>query len=466
MTAKRPNKQPMLPFTQNAEGEARRDCGQGAEAEITPSDRESPAAPAVTMMGEICSGRNLAEAMRLVIANKGAAGVDGVTVRDLPDHWRRHGPGIVDRLLNGTYKPSPVKRVKIPKPDGGVRNLGIPTVTDRVVQQAILQVLQPQWDPTFSDTSYGFRPGRSAHQAINRAKAFVADGHDWVVDIDIEKFFDRVNHDRLMRRLHERTPDQRVTKVIRAFLNAGIMEDGLVSYPEEGTPQGGPLSPLLSNIVLDELDKELERRGHAFVRYADDCNIYVRSRTAGERVMKSVSDFISGKLKLKVSQTKSAVDQPGKRKFLGFTIGGKTAKAYVSAKALERFKDRIRELTRRGIPALKLIGSLNRYLRGWVGYFGHAEDHWTMRDMDSWIRRRLRSLSWRSWRTPRQRFRQLHRRGVDRWTAARTVRTKKAPWAASNTPAMRQALPVSLWHDRLHLLSLLRSWHAMRAQPR
>lgn len=238
------------------------------------------------------------------------------------------------------------------------------------------------------------------------------------------------------------------------------------SRGEEGTPQGGPLSPLLSNIVLDELDKELERRGHAFVRYADDCNIYVRSRTAGERVMKSVSDFISGKLKLKVSQTKSAVDQPGKRKFLGFTIGGKTAKAYVSTKALERFKDRIRELTRRGIPALKLIGSLNRYLRGWVGYFGHAEDYWTMRDMDSWIRRRLRSLSWRSWRTPRQRFRQLHRRGVDRWTAARTVRTKKAPWAASNTPAMRQALPVSLWHDGLHLLSLLRSWHAMRAQPR
>lgn len=466
MNAKRPNKQLTLPFTEPAEGETLRRRGQGAETFTTSSDGESPAVPVVTLMGAICSSSNLAEAIRRVTANKGAAGVDGVTVHELLAYWKQHGPQIVEQLLNGTYRPSPVKRVKIPKPDGGVRNLGIPTVTDRVVQQAILQVLQQLWDPTFSNASYGFRPGRSAHQAISQAKALVAQGHDWVVDIDLEKFFDQVPHDRLMRRLHERIPDKRVIKVIRAFLNAGVMENGLVSQSDEGTPQGGPLSPLLSNIVLDELDKELEKRGHAFVRYADDCNIYVRSQSAGERVMKSVSDFISRKLKLKVNQTKSAVDKPSNRKFLGFTIGGKNAKAYVSEKARVRFKDRIRELTRRGTPALKLIEKLNTYLRGWAGYFGYADDHWTLRDMDRWIRRRLRSLSWRSWRTPRNRFRQLTRRGIDTRTAFRMVRYKQAPWPASKMQALTQALPESLWHDRLKLVSLLQSWHAMRAQPR
>lgn len=466
MDAKRPNKQLTLPFIEPTVGDTHTQSGQGAESSITPSDRESPAVPVVTMMGAICSSSNLAEAIRRVIANKGAAGVDGVTVHDLLPYWRQHGPRIVDQLLNGTYKPSPVKRVKIPKPDGGVRNLGIPTVADRVIQQAILQVLQPEWDPTFSNTSFGFRPGRSAHQAISQAKAFIAQGHDWVVDIDLEKFFDQVNHDRLMRRLHERISDKRVIKVIRAFLNAGIMENGLVSQTEQGTPQGGPLSPFLSNVVLDELDKELEKRGHAFVRYADDCNIYVRSQSAGERVMKSVSDFISRKLKLKVNQTKSAVDKPGNRKFLGFTIGGKHASAYVSAKALERFKDRIRDLTRRGIPALKLIGVLNTYLRGWAGYFGHADDHWTLGNLDGWIRRRLRALSWRSWRTPRNRFRQLVRRGIAPVEAIRMIRYKKAPWAASKTIAISMALPDDLWHRRLKLVSLLTSWHSMRAQPR
>lgn len=466
MNAKRPNKQLMLPFTEPSRGDTHSQSGQGAESSTTPSERESPAVPAVTMMGAICSSSNLAEAIRRVTANKGAAGVDGVTVHDLLPYWRQHGPRIVEQLLNGTYKPSPVKRVKIPKPDGGVRDLGIPTVADRVIQQAILQVLQPEWDPTFSNTSYGFRPGRSAHQAISQAKAFIAKGYDWVVDIDLEKFFDQVNHNRLMRRLHERIPDKRVIKVIRAFLNAGIMEDGLVSQPEKGTPQGGPLSPFLSNVVLDELDKELEKRGHAFVRYADDCNIYVRSRSAGERVMKSVSDFISRKLKLKVNQTKSAVDKPGNRKFLGFTIGGKHASAFVSAKARERFKDRIRELTRRGTPIPKVIKGLNTYLRGWVGYFGHADDHWTLDGLDGWIRRRMRALMWRSWRTPRNRYRELVGRGVKRPEAKRTVRYKQAPWAASKSPALSEALNNDLWHYGMKLVSLLKSWQTMRAQPR
>lgn len=464
MDARRPNQQLDLPFTRTEAGEARPPVRQGVEASLTPPERESPAPAAANLMEVICSSRNLSEAIRRVVANKGAPGVDGLTVRDLEAHWKGHGREIVSQLMSGTYKPAPVKRVKIPKPDGGVRPLGIPTVVDRVIQQAVLQALQPIWEPTFSEHSYGFRPGRSAHQAVARAKGYITEGRAWVVDIDLEKFFDRVNHDKLMRALHGRIADRGVLTLIRAYLNAGVMEDGLVTPSQEGTPQGGPLSPLLSNIVLDELDKELERRGHAFVRYADDCNIYVQSETAGRRVMRSVSEFITRRLKLKVNQGKSAVDKPGRRKFLGFTFSDKKASVLVSGKALARFKDRVRELTGRGVPARRLIGDLNVYLRGWAGYFGRCEAYWTLRDLDSWIRRRLRSLSWRAWRTPRKRFRELTRRGVDRSLAARMVRYWHSPWRASRSIALSTALPDLLWHNRLGLLSLQHVWRTMRAQ--
>jgi RNA-directed DNA polymerase len=354
--------------------------------------------------------------------------------------------------------------VEIAKPDGGMRKLGIPTVLDRLIQQAMLSVLQPVFEPTFSEHSYGFRPNRSAHQAVKQAQAYIAGGRSWVVDIDLEKFFDQVNHDKLMAQAARRIPDRRVLTLIRAYLNAGVMEGGLVSQPEQGTPQGGPLSPLLSNIALDPLDKELERRGHAFVRYADDCNIYVRSERAGRRVMEGITDFITRKLKLKVNREKSAVDKPSRRKFLGFTFSAKRATVLISEKAHARFKDRVRELTRRGRSALQIIRDLNTFLRGWFGYFGKCEAYWDLRDLDSWIRRRLRALTWRAWRTPYRRFRSLVRRGVDPVRAIRAVRYRKSPWRASTTIAVNKALPDRLWH-KLGLFSLLESWHAMRTQP-
>lgn len=464
MDARRPNEQPWLPFTREESGEARAPSRQGVEASITSCDHESPATSVMGLMEAICSTSNVSEAMRRVIANRGAPGVDGMSVHGLEDHWRQHGPEVASQLLSGTYRPAPVKRVEIPKPDGGVRKLGIPTVVDRVIQQAVLQQLQPIWEPTFSEYSYGFRPGRSAHQAVTRAKAYIAEGRSWVVDIDLEKFFDRVNHDKLMRMLHGRISDSRVLKLIRAYLNAGVMENGLATPSEEGVPQGGPLSPLLSNIVLDELDKELERRGHAFVRYADDCNIYVRSETAGRRVMESVSQFITRKLKLRVNQDKSAVDRPSGRKFLGFVFSQKKTTVLVTPKAIKRFKDRIRELTGRGVSVVRMIERLNTHLRGWAGYFGHAQDYWTFRDLDSWIRRRLRSQSWRAWRTPRKRYRELTRRGVTAYDATLLVRYRQSPWRASRMPAMHRALPDRLWHDRLGLQRLLSTWHQMHAQ--
>ena len=299
--------------------------------------------------------------------------MDGTTVQELPGYLKEHWPAIREKLLEGTYQPQPVKRVEIPKPGGGERSLGIPTVLERFIQQAVLQVLQKHWDRTFSEHSYGFRPGRSAHQAVAQAQRYIAEGRRWVVDIDLENFFDRVNHDRLMGRLAQRVRDKRVLKLIRAFLNAGVMENGLVSPTREGTPQGGPLSPLLSNIVLDELDRELERRGHRFVRYADDCNVYVRSERAGRRVMEGITDFITRKLKLKVNQDKSAVDRPHKRKFLGFSFtAGKILKRRISPQALQRFRKKVKRLTRRtrGIGAQRMVDQLTVYLRGWIGYYG------------------------------------------------------------------------------------------------
>ena len=332
------NIQTELNFSSTSAGEALEAGREETESLSTVNDPESPASTN-RLMEEVCERENLKEALRRVKANKGSAGVDGMTVGGITDYLKQHWPAIREQLLNGTYEPRPVRRVEIPKPDGGVRKLGIPTVLDRFIQQAVMQVLQRRWDPTFSESSYGFRPGRSAQQAVAQAQQHIADGHGWCVDLDLEKFFDQVNHDKLMGQIAKRVEDKRLLKLIRAFLNAGVMENGLVSPSVEGTPQGGPLSPLLSNLVLDELDRELKRRGHRFVRYADDCNIYVRSERAGQRVMESVTRFITQTLKLKVNETKSAVSRPQERKFLGFSFSaGPEVKRVIAPKALDRFK--------------------------------------------------------------------------------------------------------------------------------
>src|ERR1700749_2592781 len=357
-------------------------------------------------MEEVCERENLKEALRRVKANKGSAGVDGMTVGGITDYLKQHWPAIREQLLNGTYEPRPVRRVELPKPDGGVRKLGIPTVLDRLIQQAVMQVLRRQWDPTFSESSYGFRPGRSAQQAVAQAQKHIAEGRGWCVDLDLEKFFDRVNHDKLMGQIVKRVEDKQLLKLIRAFLNAGVMENGLVSPSVEGTPQGGPLSPLLSNLVLDELDRELENRGHRFVRYADDSNIYVRSEKAGQRVMESISRFITQKLKLKVNEAKSAVARPQDRKFLGFSFtAGPDIKRTIAPKSLERFKRRIREITRRakGVSIKTTMEELATYMRGWRGYFGFCETPEVLIALTRWVRLRLRAALWRQWKTPRRR---------------------------------------------------------------
>jgi RNA-directed DNA polymerase len=395
-------------------------------------------------MEEVCERENLKAALRRVKDNKGSPGVDGMTVNELPDYLKQHWPTIREQLLSGTYKPQPVRRVEIPKPDGGgSRKLGVPTVLDRFIQQAVLQVLQRRWDRTFSDSSFGFRPGRSAHQAVARAQQYIVQGHGWVVDLDLEKFFDRVNHDKLMGQIAIRVEDRRLLKLIRALLNAGVMEDGLVNPSVEGTPQGGPLSPLLSNLVLDQLDRELERRGHRFVRYADDCNIYVRSERAGQRVMKSVTHFIAQKLKLKVNEAKSAVARPQERKFLGFsfTEGPEILRA-IAPKSLERFKKRIREITRRakGVDMKTIMTELASYLRGWRGYYRFCETPQVLQSLTRWVRMRLRAALWRQWKTPRRRRAELMARGVAERLASNTASCGYGPWRVIRTRALTTGL--------------------------
>jgi RNA-directed DNA polymerase len=443
MGDKRQKNQLELAFREESRSEAPKTSVEGTESLTAKRSAESPAI-GESLMEEVCERENCKQALARVRRNKGSPGVDGMTVHELTGYLKQHWPAIREQLLSGTYKPQPVKRVEIPKPDGGVRKLGIPTVLDRWIQQAVMQVLQKRWDRTFSDHSYGFRPGRSAHQAVEVAQKYIAAGHRWCVDLDLEKFFDRVSHDKLMAKIAARVSDKRLLKLIRAFLTAGVMEGGLVSPVDEGTPQGGPLSPLLSNIVLDVFDRELERRGLRFARYADDCNVYVRSRRAGERVMESLKRFLTTKLKLKVNEQKSAVARPWERKFLGFSFTRhREPKRRIAPKAVRRFKERVRELTSRtrGVSMEQMAEELARYFRGWIGYFGKCQTPSVLVDLAEWVRRRLRSVIWKQWKRGKRRFVELRQRGVGRDLAAETAGSAHGPWRLSNSPALAIALP-------------------------
>lgn len=459
-----------LAFVEGATGEARSSLGEGTEAIAANADFQSLAAFAEPRMEAIVERDNLRKALARVKRNKGAPGVDGMTVEALAAHLKDHWPTIRTQLLDGSYAPQPVKRVEIPKAAGDVRALGVPTVLDRFIQQAVMQVLQAAWDGTFSASSYGFRPKCSAHQAVRAAQEFIASGRRVVVDIDIEKFFDRVNHDILMGLVAKRVTDPRILKLIRGFLTCGVLMDGLVGPTDEGTPHspspatgvlwtpyGGPLSPLLSNLMLDVLDKELERRGHCFARYADDCNIYVRSARAGERVMASIERFLERRLRLRINKGKSAVAPPGRRKFLGFSFtAGATPRRRIAPQAIARFKERVRQLTARtrGASLVKIAEELSRYLIGWRGCFGYCETPSVLRALDQWIRRRLRSIAWKQWKRGRTRFAELRRRGVGRDLAAQTAGSAHGPWRLSNSPALTIALPNDFFLNRLGLASV------------
>jgi RNA-directed DNA polymerase len=452
MDGQRLTEQLQLAFAAPEEASASPAARGGAEPCVAKCEPERPA-DTNSLMEAVCERENLKKALRRVKSNHGSPGVDGMTVEQLPGYLRTHWLAHRDELLRGAYEPSPVRRVEIPKPDGGVRKLGVPTALDRFIQHAVLQVLQRIFDPTFSAHSYGFRPGRSAHQAVAAAQEYLASGLRWVVDLDLEKFFDRVNHDLLMGQLAQRVSDTRVLKLVRAFLNAGVMENGLVRATEEGTPQGGPLSPLLSNIMLHPLDCELARRGHRFVRYADDCNVYVRSVRAGHRVMASITLFITTRLKLKVNAAKSAVVTGRERTFLGFGFShGQRPKRRLADKTLVRFRARVRKLTCRvrGVSLRQMVQELAAYLRGWRAYFGFCETPTILRRLDKWIRRRLRAVVWKQWARPGTRFRQLRKRGVNAKEAILTARGNRGPWRATLTAAVCWALP-GVYFDSLGL---------------
>ncbi len=397
------------------------------------------------LMEMILERRNMFRALKRVQANKGAPGVDGMTVEQLDGYLKRHWTKIRETILNGEHRPLPVRRKEIDKPDGGVRLLGIPAVLDRLIQQAIAQIIEQIWDPTFSEFSYGFRPGRSQRDAILRAKSYLLDGYKHIVDMDLSKFFDRINHDRLLSRLAARIRDKRVLKLIRSYLTAGTMIGGLESPSTEGSPQGGPLSPLLSNVVLDELDKELEDRGLHYVRYADDFVVYCKSRKAAERIKANITKFITVKLKLKVNNEKSAVSRPWLRKFLGFTficMCGMT-KIRIHQKTIKRFKDRVRKLTDRncGKSIQQVIEELNRYLRGWWNYYRVTEARFIFKSLNSWIVRRLRCLVWKQWKNPRTKIRNLEKRGVSHRDAVICGNARKKHWRMSKVKWVNIALP-------------------------
>lgn len=419
----------------------------------------------VQLMEAVVERKNMAASWKRVKANKGAAGVDDMTVDELMAYLKKEWPRIKEELLEGRYKPSPVRRVEIPKPDGkGMRQLGIPTVLDRLIQQAVHQVLCPLFDPHFSEHSYGFRPRRDAHGAVRQAQAFVSEGRRWVVDLDLEKFFDRVNHDILMSRVARRVKDKRLLRLIRGYLQAGILDGGLVTARTEGTPQGGPLSPLLSNILLDDLDKELERRGHAFCRYADDCNIYVRSREAGERVMETLTGFLEGKLKLRVNREKSAVDRPWRRKFLGYSLTfHQRPHLKPAAGSVKHIKAKLKGIFRggRGRNLKRFIEDLAPILRGWMNYFRLSEVKGIFEELDSWIRRKLRCLLWRQWKRPYTRARRLIQRGLDEERAWRSATNGRGPWWNAGASHMNEAFPKRFF-DELRLVSLQEKWHNLQ----
>ena len=420
--------------------------------------QEDVSSPDTTLLIEQMIGHeNLLSALKRVETNKGSAGIDGMPVTELRAflglHWKR----IKGEVLVGGYRPTPVRRVEIPKSGGGVRLLGIPTALDRFIQQALLQVLVPIFDPTFSDSSYGFRPGRSAHQAVESARSHVEAGNRWVVDMDLEKFFDRVNHDILMSRVARRVKDKRVLKLIRSFLESGVMLNGVVQIQGEGTPQGGPLSPLLSNILLDELDQELERRGHRFCRYADDCNVYVSSKASGIRVMESLTRFLEGRLKLRVNHLKSAVDRPWNRKFLGYsmTVHFKT-RLKVAPSSVKRLKAKLREIFRkgRGRNLRRVIAEVNEATVGWVRYYRLSQVKGVFEELDQWLRRKLRCILWRQWKKRKTRFKKMISLGLDRERARASAGNGRGPWWNSGASHMNAAITVALL-GKQGLVSLL-----------
>ncbi len=440
------------------ESSGRNPQGYGVGASNDSARRENSGQQTDRLMEALVGRENMLYAYGRVVRNKGAAGVDEMNVEDLKPFLQIHWAQVKEQLLNGTYQPLPVLRIEIPKPGGkGMRKLGIPTVLDRLIQQAVLQVLTPIFDPYFSEFSYGFRPGRSAHQALTQAKAHMAKGKRWVVDMDLEKFFDEVHHDILMSRIARKIKDKRMLRLIRSYLQAGIMTGGLITQPVKGTPQGGPLSPLLSNILLDDLDKELEHRGHCFCRYADDCNIYVGSRRAGERVLCSLEAFVTGKLRLKINRNKSAVDRPWNRKFLGYTVTfHKPPRLKVAPASLVRFKGKLKEAFRRGRGKnlKKFIKELKPVLNGWINYFRLTEIKGIFEELDGWIRRRLRCVLWRQWKRNYTRMKRMRKYGISETRAWKSATNGRGPWWNSGASHMNQAFPKKFF-DQLGLVSLL-----------